>query len=73
MRKEFEMSKEQLKTILKACDPVICMLIGEIAPSSPQENANRAWKNLGNEMRFIGDTAEPVRGKSDLFFTAEAI
>lgn len=71
MRKEFEMSEEQLKEILDACKPVRCMMIGNVAPESPQENANRAWGNLGNELKFDYLTVRPVSGKGNKFFTAE--
>lgn len=45
------------------------MIVGGYAPSSPQENANRAWSELGGEMGFDGTTVEPSH-KGNLFFTA---
>ena len=71
MRKEFEMTKNQLDELMKACKPVPYMIIGGRKPSSPQENANRAWEKLGNEMGFKHMTVQPVRGKGAAYFTAE--
>ncbi len=70
MRKEFEMSQEQFDKILEASRsvPAIALHCGPI--SSPQENANLAWKSLGVEMGFDGMTVQPT-GKGNLFFTAE--
>ena len=34
--KEFEMSQEDLTTILDACKPVRCMKIGSYTPRTPQ-------------------------------------
>lgn len=71
MRKEFEMTEEQFQRILKASQPVPYMVIGGVEPSSPQENANRAWKELGDELGFDHMSVRPVQGKSQRFFTAE--
>ena len=51
-RKEFEMSAEDLATLMNACKsvPVIATHCGPIR--SPQENANSAWKRLGGEMGY---------------------
>ena len=69
-RVEYEMTEEQLKQLLDACKPVPYMVIGGHAPSSPQENANRAWMGLGKEMGFDWETVRPVQGKGQRFFTA---
>lgn len=71
MRKEFEITQAQLDTILEACKPVRYIIVGNLEPSSPQENANRAWQSLANEKGFVWDSVQPVSGKSNLFFTAE--
>ena len=73
MRKEYEMNEEQLKRLLEACVPVQYMVVGGRSPRSPQENANSAWKLLGEELGFDYTTAQPVPGKSNKFFTAEEI
>jgi len=71
MREEYTMTQEQQKTLLDACRPVPYMVIGGIAPRSPQENANAAWCRLGKEMGFDGMSVEPVSGQP-LKFTAIA-
>ena len=70
-RIEFEMSKEDLETLLRASQPVRYMVFGGREPRSPQENANSAWAVLGAEMGFNSLTVRPVPGKGDRFFTAE--
>jgi predicted TIM-barrel fold metal-dependent hydrolase len=71
MRKEYELNKEQLDGLMEASKPVPYMVFGGHEPSSPRENANRAWARLGNEMGFKYMTVQPVKGKSVSFFTAE--
>ncbi len=73
MRREFEMTEEQLSKILDACKPTPAMWGSGGAPmfSTPQENANRAWKALGAELGFVWDSCKPVPGKSNRFFTAK--
>lgn len=73
MRQEFEMSEEQLKKILDASKPTPVMYLssGQLMGNTPQGNANRAWKSLGEEMGFIWNTVEPSPGKGDRFFSAE--
>ena len=73
MRKEFEMSQEDLERILEACKPVPYMIIGGVVPRSPQENANAAWGDLGHRMGFDAMSVRPIPEKGDRFFTAEAI
>ena len=48
-RVEYEMTGEDLQKILDASKLVSCMMIGGYVPSSPQENANRAWQALGEK------------------------
>ena len=45
------------------------MIIGGRAPISRQENANNAWKRLGNKIGFDHMAVRP-NGKGDRFFTA---
>jgi len=73
MRKEFEMTEAQHTKLLDACEPVPYMVFGGMAPRSPQENANAAWRELGREMGFDGMTVEPIAGKGTRFFTAESV
>jgi len=72
MRKEFKMSDEDLETILDACKPVVYIIIGGVIPTSPQENANRAWAKLGERMGFDHMTVKPTR-KGNKVFTAEEL
>ena len=72
MRKQFEMTQEQLETIMEACRPVALIALNSGMPSSPQENANRAWEALGKELGFKHMTVKP-NGKGDRFFSAEEV
>lgn len=69
-RTEYEMTEEDLKSILDACKPTPCMMIGGYMPDSPQKNANRAWSKLGKKMGFDYTTVRPIQGKGQRFFTA---
>ena len=65
----FEMTQEQLDTIMNACKPVPMIMLQCGEPSSPQENANAAWASLGRELGFDHMTVSP-NGKGDRFFSA---
>lgn len=69
-RQVYEMTESQLQTLKDAFKPVPVIMIGGCAPSSQQENANRAWDALGRELGFDGDTVKPVSGKGIKFFSA---
>ena len=69
-RTNYEMSEEDLEEILKACQPVPMIMLQCGTPSSPQENANRAWSSLGKKMGFDSDTIKPIPGKGNRFFSA---
>jgi hypothetical protein len=68
------MSETELADILAACKPTPVMFLtgGKPMYDSPQENANRAWKQLGDKLGFDAMTVQPVDGKGNRFFTAEA-
>ena len=68
-RKEYEMTQEQMDALLEQMQPVPMIMLQCGEPPSQQESANRAWDKLGEEMGFIGKTAEPS-SKGKLFFTA---
>ncbi len=70
MRKEFKMTQEQLDALLDACKHAPHIKIGEYWTNSPQKNANRAWRNLGEELGFDYMTVQP-NGKDQKHFTAE--
>ena len=69
--KGYEMTQEDLDALLNAMKPVPYMIIGGVAPRSQQENANDAWKALGEKMGFDYMTVRPnVKGYR--FFTARS-
>ena len=70
MRKEFEMTQEDMDKLLESMRPVPMIMLQCGTPRSPQENANNAWAALGNRMGFDGMTVEPM-GSNPLKFTAE--
>lgn len=72
MKKRFEMTQEQLDKILDACKPVPYMVIGGVQPRTPQENANDAWKALGEEMGFKYMTVEPCGPDQKVFMAEES-
>lgn len=73
MRKQFEMTKDDLENLLNASEPTRVMKIGTYVPRNPQENANAAWGVIGKRMGFNHMTVQAVAGKSELVFTAEEI
>lgn len=70
-RKTFAMTQDDYAKLIEACQPVPMIALQCGMPSSPQENANRAWNALGERMGFDGMTVEPC-GDSPLVFTAVA-
>jgi hypothetical protein len=68
-RKDYELTDEQFDELLKACRPVAAIMLQCLLPSSPQENANRAWCALGDRLGFDGMTVKPSN-KGQRFFTA---
>lgn len=73
MRREYEMTADQHAKLMDACAPVPLMYLSGGMPMgrSQQENANDAWKALGDEMGFDHMTVQPVSGKPTTFFRAE--
>lgn len=67
--KEYEMTDEELQEILNASTPEP-MVFGGQEPPSPQENANRAWRRLGEKRGFDYNTVIPSN-KGKKFFRAE--
>ncbi len=70
MRREYEMTAEDLATLLNACKPVPYMVFGGCEPTSPQESANHVWADLGRRMDFDWRSVQPARGKGERWFTA---
>jgi len=70
----FEMTDDQLAKIRDACKPTPVMFLSGGRPmgTTPQENANRAWAELGKELGFKPMTVRP-RGDNPRCFSAETI
>jgi hypothetical protein len=71
MRKNYEMTQEQLDKLLKACEQVPLVAVHCGPAPSQQELANIAWEALGNEMGFDFMTVRPIRGEDNKHFSAE--
>ena len=71
MRREFELTGEELDILIEAGKPTMVMKIGTYDPPSPQDNANYAWRKLGEKRGFDYMSVKYVPGKSNHFFTAE--
>lgn len=69
-RTNYEMTEADLQAILDACKPVPAIMVGGYSPPSPQENANAAWRELGEKMGFDAMTVQPIPGKGSRFFSA---
>jgi hypothetical protein len=50
--KEYEMTERDYDQLIEACKPVPMIALQCGTPASPQENANSAWKKLGEKMGF---------------------
>lgn len=70
MRNVYQLTDEQYDRLVDASKPVPYMIIGGIEPAPAQENANNAWRTLGEELNFKWETVEPS-SKGKRFFTAE--
>jgi hypothetical protein len=69
-RHEYEMTQQQLDKLLEAAKPVPMIALQCGRPPSQQENANRAWRVLAEELGFVWDSVKPSP-KGQRFFTAE--
>ena len=63
------MTPQDLTELLDAMKAVPMIMLQCGAPTSRQENANRAWARLGEKMGFDSMTVQPT-GRGDRFFTA---
>lgn len=70
---KYKMTDEQLAKILDACRPVPYLVMGGMPPSSPQENANRAWAALGQELGFDHITVRDAGTGDQREFFAEPV
>lgn len=71
MRKTYTMTEKQFEAIVEASKPTTVMYLSGGIPmgGTPQENANRAWAKLGEELGFDAMSVRP--GASQKEFTAE--
>jgi predicted TIM-barrel fold metal-dependent hydrolase len=74
MRTKYTITDKQLEELLAASKPTPVMYIsgGVNIGGDPQENANRAWRKLGDELGFDFMTVRPVAGEKMNVFTAES-
>ena len=70
--KNFEMTEQELYELMSASKPVAMIALQCGQPSSPQENANEAWRKLGEKYGFNHMTVQP-RGSSKRCFSAELV
>ncbi len=69
-RTEYEMTQQDLDTLMEAMKPVPAIMLQCGNPPSQQENANSAWQRLGEKMGFDYNTVQPIGGKGVRFFSA---
>lgn len=70
--KRYEITQAQLDKLLDASKPTRGMYLSGGIPmgGSPQENANMAWKALGDELGFDYMTVRPIPGQPQTVFEA---
>lgn len=71
-RTNYEMTTDDLQSLLDAMKPVPMIMLQCGTPRSQQENANAAWAALGERMNFDPMTVQPT-GRGDRFFSAVAL
>ena len=71
VRRTYTLTAERYADLLAACRPVLYMVMGGMATSGPQENANRAWQQLGRDMGFDWTTVQA--GQTPTQFSAVPI
>lgn len=73
MRKLYVMADDQFNYLMEACKPVPYMVFGGVAPTSPQENANAAWRKLGDELGFDYMSVYPAGNDPKQFYANEKV
>lgn len=71
MRKEFELTDNELQDLRALSRPVPAIALNCGEPPTQQQMANEFWQRIGREKGFAYMTARPVAGKGPKFFTAE--
>lgn len=69
-RTEYEMTQQDFDMLIAAMKPSPAIMLQCGSRSSQQENANRAWAELGKKMGFNSDTVQPISGKGSRWFSA---
>ena len=69
-RVDYEMTEDDLKKLMEACEPTPMIMLQTGSPPSQQESANNAWKRMGEKMGFDSMTVQPIAGKGTRFFSA---
>lgn len=71
-RKQYEMTDAQFERLYHACRPrpYVTDSQGNMLFGDPVKDAERVWQELGNEMGFKWDTAQPVPGANQKVFSA---
>lgn len=70
MRKEFQLTREELAELLKASEPELALHLEYLCSSVNQRNIDEVWKKLARQYLFVWDSVRPVTGKGQDFFTA---
>lgn len=70
MRKTYVLTEDQRDKLLDSMQAIPMIMLQCGTPPSVQEQANRAWCELGNELGFDGMTVRP--GRTPYEFSAEA-
>jgi hypothetical protein len=63
----YDLTDEQFEAIMQASRPVPMIALQCGAPSSPQENANRAWRKIAAEVGCRFETIQPYPGEARSF------
>ncbi len=60
MKRKYRLTEEELSRVYEAAKPTPVMYLSGGIPmgDSPQEKANRIWKELGRAHGFVWDSAE---------------
>ena len=70
MKKRYRLTDAELEQVLNASKPVVYKVFGGHPPASPQENANRVWKELAAKHGFVWDSCEDAGTGDPHDFTA---
>lgn len=69
----YTMTQEDLDKLMEASKPVPLIMLQCGMPTSAQERANDAWRELGARMGFDWETVQPTAFGSPLEFSAKPL